>query len=214
MARTRTLAEMRTDIRNRGDYANSAVFTDPILTDFINSAIAEAYELIASASESYYVTSATVTTTAGQDYVALPSTVFKVSRVDLLIGGTYVKQRKFDLHSFVDDADLTEQYMYRVQGANLYLMPTPTVSTDTLKVWYTPYATKLAADGDTFDGVNGFEELVIQLALYRCDQRDRRPTGERLQEIARLMERVRKNAEGRDSSEPFYLPDHGGDGWL
>lgn len=215
MARTRTLAEMRTDVRNQGDYANSNVFTDAILTEFINKGIAEVYELLVDASESYYLTNTTVTTTASQAYVAAPTDLYTLKAVDVLVGSDYVPLQKFDLDERGQNKYVRYQgrYVYRLQGSNIYLEPTPTTSSDTLRIWYIPHATKLSSDSDTFDGINGFEDLVIEKALYLCDKRDNRPLADRMQEIARLEARVRKNAEGRESDEPFYLPDYGGYGY-
>lgn len=219
MAISRTLAQLRTAVRDRGDYNNSRVFTDTMLTEFINEAWEEVYAELVLKWEDYFTAEASpvLTTSVGVATVALPSDFFKLIRLDLQVAtDDYLKLRRFNVaeEPAYDDAWISTPYgrgyVYRIQGDNLVLRPTP-VSVDTLRLLYVPQPTALSADGDTVDpkGVPGVAELVIQLALFRADTREERPTAEREREIARLWERVNRWADARSGDEAFLLPDHG-----
>ena len=62
-------------------------------------------------------------------------------------------------------------YRYRIEAGNLVLMPIP-ATVEVLRLFYIPFAAVLSSDASTFDGINGYEELVIQLALLRCRRRE------------------------------------------
>lgn len=205
MARTFTLAELRTELRLRGDYEDSGVFTDATLTAWVNDAIAEVYELVDQACENYFVTETSLTTTANSDTVSLPATFYKLVGLDFLDGNIYRRLGAHDIQARTRYGTLAGQpRSYRLQGGALRLLPTPDAAY-TLRLLYIPAAPKLSADGDTFDGINGFESLVVQKALLLCDMREERPLGDRMAIIQKLEDRVRTAVSARDAGEPHWL---------
>jgi len=211
MARTRTLLQLRTSVQQRGAYENSADITSAILTEAINEAISETYDILVQRWADYYVTRANLTVTANADTVALPSDFYKLRKlevVDSTAPSGYRKLSTLDLSAShaVGSQVVGKRYRYRLEQGNVVLMPTPTTG-ETLRIFYVPEFTLLSADGDTFDGINGYEELVIQLALLRCKRREELPTDDIEREINRLTLRVRDAADGRDASAPLmYNP--------
>jgi len=216
MPRTITLAQLRTGVRVRGDWENSTDITNAVLDDVINSAIAELWDLMIGRWADYYVTRTNLTATSGVETIALPSTFYKLRKLELLWSGTvdtatarYVELLPIDLKaSHLPLYGSPRAYRYRMAQSSLYLSPFPDRA-ETIRMTFIPYATTLVADGDTFDGINGYEELAMALAMRRLLVRQELPTGEVDGEIQRLTDRVRSAADNRDASEPFYLDPRG-----
>ena len=59
-----TLATFRTRARQLGDYENSTVFTDAVMTPWVNEAIGDYFDLLDEHFDGYRDTTGTVTTTA------------------------------------------------------------------------------------------------------------------------------------------------------
>jgi hypothetical protein len=214
MARTTTLALLRTAFRNRGEYNNSATMTDAMVLDFLNAAIAEVHNMLVMKSGDYFLTDTTIPTVANQDYIAMPADFFKLRALDLEVSST----EKYPLQVWPVEDRLRYRgtgrpTRYRVRGtgaasgtsARCVLGPTPN-AIYTLRLHYYPAAVALSADADVYDGINGFEEAVLELALYRADKREGRPsTAERMAEYTRLMGVFTSAADQRDNSGPQHL---------
>lgn len=211
MAATVTLLQMRTDVQVRGGYENSADITTAILNTFINEAVKQVWDILKSKRDDLLVTSTTTTTTIGVDATALPATFYQLRLLQIAdssspTGWRRLRQVSLDVsHQFAQL--FGKRYRYRLQGANIILHPTPQ-AVETLRVYFIPVAPALAADGDTFDGVNGYEDLVFQLALFRCRDRQEQDLTSCTREIARLTAQIQSASDGRDI-EPFYLSPYG-----
>lgn len=219
MARTLTLLELRTQVRQRGDYENSDVFTDAILTAWVNDAIAEVYQLLVQSDQLYYTIDTTLTATPGSDSIPLPADFYKLDGLDLRLGSSQFVP--LPAHSIAERNAYGQRtgrpVSYRVQANQIRLMPIPS-SAETLRLAYTPCAAKLVSDSDTFDGINGWEHLLIAKVLLLCDEREERPLGDRMARIQALEAEVRTAADARNTSEPVYLDGGagrmGGTSWL
>lgn len=210
--RTVTLAEMRGAVRTRGDYENSDVFPDTLLTEWVNDALAEVYDLLVQTWEDYYTAEAALVTTIGNAAVALPTTFYKLLGVDWLNGGEYEALPSHRLRERNRYGATTGRpQSYRIQGAELRLQPVPD-AVYTLRLLVIPSCPKLAAAGDLWDGVNGYEALVIEKVLLLCDAREERPLGDRVARIQQLEARVRSAANARDAGEPYYFGGRDEDG--
>lgn len=207
--RIETLAELRAAVASRGQYENSDDITPTLLNGFINEAIAELWDLLVAKWQDYYTTSTTFAFVAGTDTYALPSGFYKLRKVELQQApgppATWEKIEPHDLaiaHEFRTGGG--RHYRYRIQAGNLVFVPLPSI-VETIRIYYVPVAPLLAADGDTITGINGYEELCIQLALKRCKDREDLDTSGIEREIDRLERRIRTAADARDATEPFYL---------
>lgn len=213
---TRTLAQLRTSVLRRGSWEGSDDLlpdNDPsMMNEFINEAIRELWDLMIQKWEDYYTTEATLATVAGNDSIALPATFYKFRKLEILASGTLAGVDEHMIRLMPHDLEAShrfrsidgKRYRYRIQGGALRLVPRPQ-AVETLRLFYIPYATELAADGDTFDGINGYEELAIQFAMMRVEKRQDLPIEETMREIDRLTKRIRTAADGRDAAEPMYL---------
>lgn len=215
MARTLTFGQLQQAVRVRGGYENSTDITAAVLIDLLNASICDVWDIVVGKWLDYYTKSAPMSAVANVESTAFDADFYKLRKVEILTSnGQYRRLLPADLdtsHTFTSVSN--RAYRYRLAMNQLYLMPTQTV-TETLRIWYIPSAPVLALDADTFDGINGYEQLVIQHALRACAKRQDLPTGEIEQEIGRLTARVRTAADGRDS-EAFYLDPYGpnGAGW-
>lgn len=212
MARSVTFLQMRTAVATRGAYENSADITTTVLSDYVNEAVAETWDILVGKWEDYYVTRSTINVSANQDGITVPTDFYKLRLlqiVDSSMPSGYRRLRPHDLdaaHTFW--AVSHKHYRYRLEGGLLYLAPIPAVA-ETLRLFYIPACPLLVADGDTFDGINGYEQLAVQLALLRCQKRQDQPTQETMAEVQRLTARVRTAADSRDADEPWYLDPRG-----
>lgn len=208
MAWTTTLADLRTAVLRRGGVELSADLTPVVLNEFVNEAVAELWDLLRQKGDDLLVTSTTLPTSPGVNTVALPSTFYKLRKLEIVDASTVSGYRRLRSHD-LDSSHLFgptvagKAYRYRLQGSNLVLVPTP-LAIETLRLWYVPHATRMVADVDVLDGYNGYEELIIQLAWRRCLVRQDLDTSTSDREIGRLTMRIEAASDGRDA-EPFYL---------
>lgn len=214
MASTVTLLSMRTDVAVRGGYENSADITPAILNTFINEAVKQVWDILKSKRDDLLVTSAILTTAVGVDATALPAAFYQLRKLEIAdssapSGWRRLRQTTLDVSHQIAQL-FGKRYRYRLQGPNVVLHPTPQ-AIETLRIYFIPTAPQLAADGDTFDGVNGYEDLVFQMALYRCRDRQEQDLSSCTREIARLTAQISSASDGRDV-EPFYLSPYGDGG--
>lgn len=220
MAKVSTLAELRARVAFEGDFPNSSKFTPTILTAKVNEGIEETWSVLTDARPDYYTReqSPAPVTVAGVDQVALPLDLLHLRKVELLDGDRAYKLMTINLaESHRVRRGSGRPSRYRPQGTALKLYPPPEAAY-TLRIYYIPAFTNLAADGDTFDGINGFEDHAVALAIYRLKLREQMPVGDWLGEVQRIEQKMRGDAK-LDTGEPFYLSGGGrregsaGDDW-
>lgn len=207
---TITLSAMRDIIYFRGSFENSLKFTPARVNVEINAAYAELYELLADSNEGIFDTTASASTVAAQDYVALPADFWRLRGVDILIAGKYRELRQIgiaDRNRFQTASGRPEAYRTAAGSTRgrIVLYPTPN-AVETLRFVYTPTFTPLSADGDTVEGYNDWSDYIIAATLLRLYQREERPLGEIQQELARVSARVIKGASQRRAAEPELIP--------
>lgn len=212
MARTTTLAAMRTSIQVEGAYENSVDISTTVLNEYINRSTVEVWEILRKKRDDRLVKAPLLIYSAiGVDTVQLPPDFYELRKLEIADPSSrtgWTRLRKIDLDVTHLYATLFgKRYRYRLQGESIYLVPTPQ-AVETLRLWYLPCAPVLVNDSDTFDGVNGYEELVFQLVMRKCKVRQEQDTSEADREIARLEARINSAADGRDA-EPFFLNPHG-----
>lgn len=208
MAQNVTLSSLRASVRFDGDCVSTRVFSDARVDYAINQACRRVWNLLIRCRPSHCVRTQTPSTTANVDTVALAAAFMKIRHIDVLDGDYY------PLFPF----NLSEQWRFRNVSQprglrycpveqNIVIAPTPT-AVWSLRIRYFPAFTALVADGDTFDGINGFEDLVIADAVCRLKRRESMPHQEWITERDRMIKEVEDNAEV-DDGEPFYLSGHG-----
>lgn len=214
MASTKTLAEIRTQVRQRADQENSKFISDSELLSYINASYAELYDILVSAFADYYISSETFTL-SGTNLRALPSDFYKLRGVDYQISnGEWITLYKFNFERRNSkNREIIRTYrgeptrQYRLQGSNLRIEP-ENQADGTYRIWYVPNFTALSADTDTVDGVNGWEEYIVVDAAIKCAIKDEMTdyTGLMAQKAA-LSKRIHDMAAERDAGEPEVIGD-------
>lgn len=215
---SRTLADITTIVRFRGDFRNVQRFPTANVQSEIQAAWAELYELIADTQEGYWDTDLLVLTTVGTTFSALPNDTWRVRGVDRLDGTSYLQLRQVgieDRNRF--STDTGEPVAYRLTSRGLDLYPTPN-AVYTIRVTYTPIAPTLDEE-IPFTYYNAWEEFVIYGALLRLALNEERDVSSWQQQLDYQRQRITRGASQRKAQEPEYIPIGGGydeidrDGW-
>lgn len=215
MARTFTLSSVRDQTRARADMqstSSQSFIPDAELNKYINQSLTELYDmLVSSGGQEYYESSSTFTTALNTDTYSLPSDFYRLLGVDVLINGTVPGQAvTLQPYMFNERNSYNNLYggiygtyycmKYRISGGlNIRFIPVPFPNL-TVKIWYIPVCATLVADGDTFDGVDGFEELVVVDAAIKCLQKEESDVSVLMARKAELVARISAMSPYRDAS--------------
>lgn len=208
-----TFAEIKLRARQRADMVNSTFVTDGELGNFVNASACELYDiLIDSRGENYYVLSSSFSAVAGQKDYPLPTDFLKLLAVDLVSGeNQIINVRAFQwqernlsttLAYSGDDANIR----YQLRGSNITLTPTPNGGAE-FRLWYVPRCPALVADGDSFDGINGWEEYIVIDAAIKMRIKEESPVQELMIEKQAIKTRIESASKARDSAEPAKVQD-------
>jgi hypothetical protein len=200
MARTYTVTELITAVRQRADIENDPHKTDAEIRHWINVAYAELYDMLVQSGVPYFQSETTVTSIAGTSSYALPADFQSVIAVYYNVT-TVTRERLHEiLPTQLDAVTVTGDrgYYYRLSGSNLILHPTPTASNQTYLVIYIPAPAKFTAN-ETVDGFSGWEEYVVVKAAMSAMVKEANVEMYQLldNERARLAKRVVDNALSR-----------------
>lgn len=157
MARFVTRAALRARVRQRADVENDPHVPDTEINDLLNEKITRVWDLLVMAAPpDYYTSSIQYTTNAGQEEYDLPPDFYKVRRVWEVLG-TRVKP--------LDYADDSQRHLYEVPTGG-----------QTVRLRFIHCAPVLGDDAESFDGVNGWEELIVlDAAIDILNKQERNP---------------------------------------
>ena len=215
-----TLAELKTESRQRADMENSNFITDSELTSYINNSISELHDILIQAYDAdYYIKASTFTTTANQDSYALSDIIsdndfYKLRGLDAKLNN----QEYTTLQPFQFNERNKRQYFgawnylgisnvrYRLVGSNLTLAPTPDANVE-CQIWYIPVAVTLSQDTDTLDDLNNYSEYVIVDTAIKMMQKEESDTTVLQQQKAALKRRIEEAANNRDAGSGESISD-------
>jgi hypothetical protein len=230
VAKTVTLLSLRTQIRQRADMENAGLVADAELTQYINNSIGEFDDLLLAADAATRRKTTTISVVANQDTYALPSDFRDLKGVEYLLSGTsyldvralpFEQRNRFALSPAPQLPGVVPfRYFLNSDGSSwsLVFKPIPSAGA-TVRAWYTPAFTSLAADGDTLDGVNGLEEFVVVDCAIKCLQKEESDVSALFAQKSALVARIEATAKARDQSEPQKVGEAGlvtgwdGSGW-
>lgn len=210
-----TLAEIKTQCRQRADMENSEFVSDSELVSYINNSIAELHDLlIAAYNEEYYMEELEFPSVANQRKYALPADFYKLRGVDFKLGqNEWSTVKRFNFNRRNDDESgfsvrraLVPYLSYRLVGSDVMFSRVPDQNT-TFRIWYYPRAVKLAADTDVYDDFNGYIEYVIIDAAIKMMQKEESDVRVLASQKAAMKERIETMAKNRDSNEPDSVTD-------
>lgn len=210
MADAVALSVLRTKCRRLSnmetiDQAN-AFITDAELTERLNANLRTVYDLLVEArSAGFYRSVYSFSTVAGTQAYALPAAFMAIlgARISPSTGQFYdlvdVTESEVTTYDPVTTGALPTRYQLR--GANIALLPTPS-SAFTVELAYLPAFVALVADGDTFDGVCGFEEAAVWRTVAEMLAKDQVDPSFALARAAEWDARIQKMAAARDVASP------------
>ena len=157
------------------------------VTDVINDELPEVYRLLVEVGPpDYYSASTTVTTAAGIVAYSLPADFLDETTIYALDTNNYKRPLR------------------KVQDWSLSGVQSPT-SDVSVTMEYIPVPPVLAADGDVFDGIAGFDSLLTCRVARRLLQKRKADTGSLDAEIGQLTAHLKTGA--MRSKGPRYIRD-------
>lgn len=162
---SKTLLQVRTQVRSYLDETAAADWNDSELTTLINQRYHRLYSAVANVFEDYKITTSFDSLVANQQEYTLPTDLYKLRRVEVNYditnsNSTFQRVTPFTgldairtrLAETNIGSNLFRQPGYYVTGLKIGLLPIPTSSgTNAIKYWYVPVLTELSSDSDTID---------------------------------------------------------------
>jgi hypothetical protein len=206
MARTRRLDDMRADARKRADCESATDrHPDADVTRYINQGGAALWDLLIEIRGREFCRAATptsITTTANTTVYNLAADFYTLISVWLNVADDRYPLEPLQTpeEPWLRDADVVDRPThYELRRDQIAILPVHSAGL-TIQVDYVPAWTDLSADGDTANGVNGWEDYIVDYAAQRMAVKDEElGLAQRLDaDMAMLAERVRKLAPKRD----------------
>ncbi len=217
-----TLATMTLQAQRRADMENTTFISASEWTGMVNASCQQLHEKLVEAYGNDYELAATfaITTDGTNDKYDLPTDFFKLLGVDLQLSASgasnasgWVTLRRFnfsDRNKYSAPSIQTvfgrTNMQYRLAGGKLWLTPLPAAG-QPLRLWYAPRFTPLSGPTDSFDGINGWEEWVVNdVAMKACVKEETSISD--LQRLQAVQEdRLASIVENRDAGSPATTVD-------
>jgi hypothetical protein len=206
MARTRTGTELIDDSYLRADLVGATDRHPRVsVLRYVNQGCTELYDLLVEArGRAYYrATPSTITTTANTTRYALPAAFYRLISIRVSGRGGYCLDT-FDPQDepMLRDPSVTAEKptRYELQPGYVELLPLHRGSLSII-VDYVPVFTDLADSSGTFDGINGWEQYVVEFAAREMLLKDgeKSDASDCTQKMAALAMRIGKLAPKRDA---------------
>lgn len=189
MAREVSLLQLRTWARQLSDTENDPNITDVELTALANRHLPEVYDrLVDAGTPDYFAATTTLATSPG-----IASYPLEVDFRNLV--NVYVRETGGHLRSLLP-------MPHNARGSF-----TAPLAAATLELEYIPVPPTLENDGDTFDGVSGFEELIANLMARDVMAKRESDPSIVMNNIANLEQRITSRARARDKGQPKRIVD-------
>lgn len=214
-----TLAQIRTAARQRADMTASQFVTNEEWNSYINSSLAELYDLLVTKfGNDYFVQTYSFQTNPSVERYDLPSDFYKLLGVDLALtpgegDNGYISLRPFTFAERNRYATANAQtwigvtnLRYRLSANKLWFTPIPQVG-QTIRLWYVPRVIPLVNDTDENDGISGWLEYVIVDAAIKALQKEESDVTVLLAQKGALIKRIEGAAENRDAGNPATVAD-------
>lgn len=221
MARVRRLDDLRTDVRKAANVeSHTTQLPNSEITEYVNKGI-ERYNNIVRRSRGAELTKqkSTATTSAGVSAIAFASfspslaTLANIVQVYAIVDAdeyelTRVNPEERPILENAQAAWSGRPLYYDRRQSTIDILPAPDAGY-TIAVWWAAGATRLVNDADEFDGVDGWENLVIKWAAREvCRKtRDAQTHAMLSAEIAEAIDEIQGSLVALDSSGPPRVRD-------
>lgn len=228
-----TLGDIITEVRNRADLNNSQFITDEELTTYINYSLGELQGLLVNAyGGDYFASFFTGSITAGNVFLNMPDTVYKVLGVDLVLDANLappaMSMNRITLQPFnfnernrANSLNLQgyatqyqTNYRYKLLDQGVMLQPPAGENLDFL-IWYVPQPSyfvvgsplNLTQSFTNNQTLSGWLEYVTTDVCIKCKQKEETDPSLFVRQKALLTERLRNEAQNRDQGSPARVSD-------
>lgn len=215
-ARAVTLLQLRDWVRQRANVQKALkAYPDGEINDYINRSLKALYDLLILKYQDDYVVSLdlAITTSGTESTADLPDDFYKLAGVDAALNGFPTALQRYSLAErnmwrgavgvLVQGTPLMR---YQLRATQLHFIPSPPPAS-TCTLLYYPSLPDLADDGDTYDGVSGWEEFVILDAAIKVLRKEDSDATGLERDLARVVERIESAAANRDANEPMRAVD-------
>ena len=200
MSTSKTLLQLRTLAREESDMESTTFISDSEFNSYINQSAFELYDLlVGSYGEEYYATNASFITDGTAEAYALPNgTNFSGAlKFYKLIGVSYqVSTNRYITLKRFNFADRNRSFSNMIADSG-----------KTIRLDYIPAMTTLDADGDTLDGINGWDEYIIVDAARKAKSKEESSTIDLANRKMELKSRIEGMAQARDAGSPATVVD-------
>ena len=211
MAASVTLAQLRTDARLYADQRDAGsgptiFISDTELTRLVNLKVRELYDLLVEArGGDYYASEAVIAIVAGTARYPLPDDFYQLLSVTLewapqraeLLWPVGTMRQRVPLQNWTQWGE-REPKGYKLRSTLLELLPMPTGAVQ-CRLQYVPAFADLIADGDTFDGINGWEKMCAVGVALEMLAIEKRSNGKLEQAYAEQVQRIETMKSERDA---------------
>lgn len=206
MARTRTVADLISEIRSRGE-VRSSYAADAEVLFYLNTGVAKLYRLIVGVNKDLYLSSHNLTVVSGTDAYALAADYWRTVGVEVQDGSYWYPLKRFLYAERLQYQQTSNRRTtrYRVMGGNVRLSPTPAWA-GTVRHWYIPAPPTLAAGG-SWDGFAGWEEFAIVDAVVGLKLKQEEDASGEMTQLQALTAEIKASSRERDDAEPDRVRD-------
>jgi hypothetical protein len=210
---------LRTDARLFADKrpgSDTSFVTETELTRLVNLKTRELYDMLIEARGSdYYANESTVAIVAGTTRYPLPVDFYQLASVtlewntsehELMFPIGSVRQRTpYEAPNWLAWTRNSPKG-YRLRASQIEILPEPK-SDVTARLQYAPVFIDMVADGDTFDGVNGWEKMIALGVALELMAIEKRTSATVAQMYAEQMARIESLKSERDAEAPKEVVD-------
>jgi hypothetical protein len=215
MASAQSLTNMILAVRRRANIESQVGFiSDAEITEYLNYCLSDLYDqLVQAGGQPWYRNSYTFTSVNNTSAYSLPTDFYRLVSVDIALGGglvisarPYMEAERNRFRWYYQGWFAGRPVFYRLLGNQINFIPTPSGSYSITLNYYPTFA-KLVSGSDTFDGVNGWEELAVWKAAAYCKAKGDEDPGYCEAQAAKLQERIDALAAQRDAENPERVHD-------
>ena len=152
----KTRSQLVTEFRDWIDQPNTAIVSATMANREINRAYMQLAQMISAWNDRFYLTTASISTTASTQYVAVPSDCSMVKR---LIDADSDELRHTDIEQFDLSLDNGEPICWDKAGPYIRFNPIPS-AVYAYTIYYTKMPAELSADASTPEFIAGYEGII------------------------------------------------------
>jgi hypothetical protein len=210
---------MRDQARALADMTNTNFVTNAEANVLLNQAIAELWSMLTTADPQRYMLTTTINLVAGTREYTLPNDFMALIGVDWVNGNDRYPLEPFALNdraagayagvTSLDPWTPAMRYDVRysgITGAGVRLVFDRDPPVGSVQVLYVQAPQLLVADGDTFDGIAGWEDYAVLDVAIKMLAKEESDPGVYVAQQARLEQRIKALAGKRDIGRARQIP--------